>query len=203
MKGDTLTLKQEAFCAAYMANGGNASDAYRKSYAAEKMKAETINRNACELLQDNKIAARIAALRQAAADIAVLEEAKVLREVARLALSDPGELFDDNGDLRSIKDMPASLRACIASVEIDNRTERDPDDPDKFRSYTVKKVKMWDKNSALEKAMKHLGSFEKDNKQRAGIFDDLPPEEAQAVRDFLNDISRAASARVKSSARTA
>jgi phage terminase small subunit len=33
----------------------------------------------------------------------------------------------------------------------------------------VKKVKLWDKNSALEKAMKHLGLFEKDNSQDKGM----------------------------------
>jgi hypothetical protein len=30
----------------------------------------------------------------------------------------------------------------------------------------VKKVKLWDKNPSIEKAMKFLGMFEKDNKQK-------------------------------------
>ena len=56
-----LTLKQEAFCQAYIETG-NASEAYRTAYAADKMKTESVNRKAKELLDNGKIAARIAEL---------------------------------------------------------------------------------------------------------------------------------------------
>lgn len=39
------------------------SDAYRAAYDAEKMKPETVQRKACELMKDGKVSARIAALR--------------------------------------------------------------------------------------------------------------------------------------------
>lgn len=39
------------------------SDAYRAAYDAEKMKPETVQRKACELMKDSKITARVAALR--------------------------------------------------------------------------------------------------------------------------------------------
>lgn len=53
-----LTQKQEAFCQAYIETG-NASEAYRLSYAADKMKPESINRKAKELYDNVKISARI------------------------------------------------------------------------------------------------------------------------------------------------
>ncbi len=56
-----LTPKQEAFCQAYIETG-NASEAYRTAYAADKMKPESINRKAKELLDNGKIAARVAEL---------------------------------------------------------------------------------------------------------------------------------------------
>ena len=56
-----LTIKQEAFCQAYIETG-NASEAYRTAYAADKMKPETINRNAKALLDNSKIATRIEGL---------------------------------------------------------------------------------------------------------------------------------------------
>lgn len=56
-----LTPKQEAFCQAYIETG-NASEAYRTAYAADKMKPETINRNAKALLDNSKIATRVAEL---------------------------------------------------------------------------------------------------------------------------------------------
>jgi len=58
----SLTLKQEAFCQAYIETG-NASEAYRTAYAADKMKSESINRKAKELLDNGKISARVAELR--------------------------------------------------------------------------------------------------------------------------------------------
>ena len=44
---------------------GNASEAYRRSYNAEKMKPETVNRNAKALMDNNKVATRVQELRAA------------------------------------------------------------------------------------------------------------------------------------------
>ena len=60
-----LTPKQEAFCQRYIETG-NASAAYRLSYDAAAMKPESVNRKAKELLDNGKIAARLAELRSAA-----------------------------------------------------------------------------------------------------------------------------------------
>lgn len=57
-----LTQKQEAFCLAYIETG-NASEAYRRSYNAEKMNANSIGRKAKELIDNVKITARLEELR--------------------------------------------------------------------------------------------------------------------------------------------
>ncbi|MDR0805958.1 MAG: terminase small subunit [Enterobacteriaceae bacterium] len=53
-----LTIKQEAFCQAYIETG-NASEAYRIAYVADKMKLESIHRKASALLNHGKITARV------------------------------------------------------------------------------------------------------------------------------------------------
>ena len=53
-----LTQKQEAFCLAHIETG-NASEAYRRVYNTSRMKAETINRKAKELMDNGKITARL------------------------------------------------------------------------------------------------------------------------------------------------
>ncbi|MEY0837352.1 terminase small subunit [Providencia alcalifaciens] len=58
-----LTTKQENFCLAYIETG-NASEAYRTAYNASKMKPESINRKAKELLDNGKITARVSELQQ-------------------------------------------------------------------------------------------------------------------------------------------
>ena len=60
-----LTVKQEAFCLAYIETG-NASEAYRRSYDVQDMKPESINRKAKELIDNGKITHRVARLKEAA-----------------------------------------------------------------------------------------------------------------------------------------
>lgn len=87
-KAKRLTPKQEAFCLAYLETG-NASEAYRRAYDAENMKPETINVKACELLQNGKVAERLAALRApiiAKAQLTVEDLLAELEEARRLAI---------------------------------------------------------------------------------------------------------------------
>ncbi len=56
------SAKQEAFCQA-ICDGMNQSDAYRHAFNASKMKPETINNKAYELMQNGEITARIQELR--------------------------------------------------------------------------------------------------------------------------------------------
>ena len=85
-----LTQKQEMFCIAYIETG-NASEAYRRAYDCANMKPETINRKAKALLDDGKIAARIAELRAPAVKAAQitleqhLKDLKALRDKADAA----------------------------------------------------------------------------------------------------------------------
>lgn len=58
-----LTPKQEKFCQLYVETG-NASEAYRGSYDASKMKPDSVNRKAKELLDNVKIAARLKQIRE-------------------------------------------------------------------------------------------------------------------------------------------
>jgi phage terminase small subunit len=69
-----LTIKQENFCLHYIETG-NASEAYRRSYDVSKMKETSVNRLAKELMDNIKIASRIAALRKP-----VVERAQVTLE---------------------------------------------------------------------------------------------------------------------------
>lgn len=64
-----LTVKQENFCQAYI-RLGDKSAAYREAYNCENMKAETVNRNAFELFDNNKITTRILELQKQVAEIA-------------------------------------------------------------------------------------------------------------------------------------
>lgn len=185
MARQELTQKQETFCLAYIETG-NASEAYRKAYNAGRMKAETINETASRLLADRKVAARIGELRQAVAGKVVATEARVIEELARIGLFDPGELFAEDGSLLPIKSMPPEVRAAIASIEIEEI------DADGKVIGRVKKVKLWDKNSAADKLLRHLGAYERDNRQRLGVLSDLPRDTLRLIVDRLRGLPGAA-----------
>lgn len=94
MKGKTrLTPKQEKFCLAYLKTG-NASEAYRKSYNAGKMKPETVNRTAKEMLDNPKIAARLEALNSKAVTDAVMTRQEALERLSRFARIDLTDLVE-------------------------------------------------------------------------------------------------------------
>lgn len=82
-----LTPKQEKFCYSYIETG-NASEAYRRSYNAERMKPEVVAVKASELLANGKIAVKIEALRalhQKRHEITVDDLVKELEEARKLA----------------------------------------------------------------------------------------------------------------------
>lgn len=79
-----LTPKQEAFCLAYLETG-NASEAYRRCYDVSKTKPESVNRLAKTMLDNVKIASRIAELRQPAVDAALITLESHLRRLDELS----------------------------------------------------------------------------------------------------------------------
>lgn len=83
-----LTEKQEKFCQVYIETG-NASEAYRKAYNAEKMKTETVNTKAFELLRNGKITDRVNELKERHAkrhDYKVDDLLAELEEARKIAL---------------------------------------------------------------------------------------------------------------------
>lgn len=64
MASPKLTPKQEAFAKAYIETG-NASEAYRRSYNASRMKDQAVHVNASKLLANAKVALRVQALQTA------------------------------------------------------------------------------------------------------------------------------------------
>ena len=83
-----LTPKQEAFALTYVETG-NASEAYRRSYNAEKMKPASVAVNASKLLADAKVALRVQELQANAVQRHEITVDDLIRELeeARTAAS--------------------------------------------------------------------------------------------------------------------
>jgi len=153
-----LTPQQESF-AQKVVSGETLSDAYRASYKAGRMTAKTIHEAASRVAADGKVGARLRAMQAAAAEIATLKAADVLWEVKTLALADVGGIMNEDGTFRRLHELPPDLRRAVASFEVDKDG--------------VVKYRFWNKLDALEKAMKHLGLYEQDNRQKTDPLREL------------------------------
>ena len=80
-----LTAKQEAFCLAYIETN-NASEAYRRSYNASKMKDGTVHQTASRLLADVDVTARLEQLRAPVRDRAQITLESHLERLNHLSL---------------------------------------------------------------------------------------------------------------------
>jgi len=147
-----LTAKQEGFAVA-CAKGSNASHAYRAIYSTGRMSAKSINEEASHLLANPKVASRVAELRAPAMKAARLEIEEILCQLACVLRSDARRLFRPDGSLIPVHELDDATAAAISSIELDEEGR-------------PKKIRLWSKTDAIDKAMRHLGLFERDNGQR-------------------------------------
>lgn len=90
---------------------------------------------------------------------------RVLSELEKIVFSDSRKLYREDGSLKSPSEWDDDTAGFVAGLKVTEEYEGRGEDR-QLVGYT-KEVKQWDKLAAIDKAMKHLGLFEKDNAQRA------------------------------------
>jgi len=91
----------------------------------------------------------------------------VLRQVSRMTYYDPAQLVDGIGNPVPLHRLPEEIRAAIQGVEIQERFDKD-----EGKTVTYK-YKLCDRNSSVDKLMRYMGLFERDNKQNANAFSEM------------------------------
>lgn len=162
-----LTIKQEAFCQAYIKLGDKTA-AFREAYSCLNMKNETIHVRACKLAVEYNISTRISELQGELKERNNVTIDEIVNTLSDMLKFDIAELYDSNGSLKNIHSIPKKARMMIAQLDTDNIVIKGQN------VGTVKKLKVFDKLSVVEKLMKHLGGYEKDNAQKSTIsIDDV------------------------------
>jgi phage terminase small subunit len=87
----------------------------------------------------------------------------VLRQLERAIFADPRKLYDERGRLRPIQSLDDDTAAAIASLDMDEIVSGKGLQRRAIGRTT--KVRFVDKLVAIDRAMKHLGLFERDNRQ--------------------------------------
>ena len=147
-----FTLKQQKFIVAY-AECRNASQAAREAgYAADSSHV-----TGSQLLAKPNIHAACMELIDKSQKKAVLTLELLDQEIAKLAFADIRKLYDGDGNLLPVNQWPDDAAATVASIESVEEIEGRGDE----RRVTgmLKKLKVWDKVSALTLAAKRLGAI--------------------------------------------
>lgn len=149
-----LTIKQEKFCNKYL-ECGNASEAYRYAYDCTQMGDNAVWNSASLLLDNPKVAQRIAYLKAHLAEAAGISALRIVREHQKIAFSDVTKLREDWMAMKDFEVLTPDEKACIKSVET-KQTKRVDKDGDVIIDEWVK-VTCYDKQKALDSLTSMLG----------------------------------------------
>lgn len=182
---DGLSVKQRAFVTEYLITGNATQAAIAAGYSAKTARqigAENLTKPviASYLAEKQSI---IAARQDERLEAMELTEARVAREVARLAFFDPRKMFGADGRPLNVTELDSDTAACIVGIDV--LEEYAGSGEDRVLIGHVKKYKIADKNAALDKAAKILGMFKKDNEQPGAAT-------ANAIQSLLATMGRSA-----------
>jgi phage terminase small subunit len=155
--------RRKLFVEAYLTNGGNASQAA----VAAGFSGKTASAAGSRLLKHVEVLTMLQQRRKVVIEKMELTTERTLREIARLAYVDPRKFFHADGSPKEITELDDDTAAALAGMEVTE--EWAGSGKDRVKIGVTKKYKLADKNAALEKAMKHLGQYEQDNKQRSPL----------------------------------
>lgn len=146
-----VAKRRKMFVERYLVNGNNATEAAKFVGFSDK----TATQEGHRMLHRPEIAALLAKRAERVVEIAQLTTERWAREMAAIGHFDPGELYDEAGNLIPIHLLPEHVRRAIAGVKLTSGGTE---------------YKFCDKNPALANIGKHLGMFESDNRQRASAI---------------------------------
>lgn len=149
-------LRRKVFVERWLTNGNNAAEAARYAGFSENSAVQT----GYELLQRDDVQALIGHRNNRLLATATLNTERWANEMAAIGHLDPGEFYNEAGELIPIHKLPEHVRRAVASVDHEITTDKDGNTTQRI------KIKTNDKNAALTNIGRHLGVFERDNRQQ-------------------------------------
>lgn len=184
-----LNPRQRSFVAEFIKDK-NATNAYMRAYGVSR---ETADRAGPRLMGHVGVKAEIDRLlsevvQQAKHESGITLE-RVLRELARIAFFDPRKLFDKDGNPLPITELDDDTVAAVAGLDV--MEEYEGAGKDRVLKGYVKKWKLQTKDGAIDKLMKHLGGYAKDNEHKVEVTE-TPIDRKEFARHLLFMLREAA-----------
>lgn len=149
---ESAERRKREFAERWLVNGNNASEA--AVFVGYSSNGASVT--GCKLLADPLVQSIVGPRKTAVLEAAQLTTERWAKEMAAIGFLDPGRMYGEDGKILPLHKMPEDVRRALARVE----TETDKDGNVHTRAVPH------DKNTALANIGRHLGVFDKDNKQR-------------------------------------
>ncbi|MDH5572496.1 MAG: terminase small subunit, partial [Gammaproteobacteria bacterium] len=128
-------------------------------------KADSAEANGPRALKDPHVVEYLEQKRVQAEDKADISEERILKELACLAFLDPADFYQENGDLKSIHDIPEHARRALSGMKITAVLANKDDES----LVTNKEIKYNDKKPSLELLMKYKGMLTEKIEHSGGV----------------------------------
>lgn len=162
--------------------------AYITARAPKTVSYETARVEASRLLTNPAVKREIEAAGKALFNVAKLKGVNVVRGLKKIAFADPIDLIEKdakgNEQLRSIRNIPYKARLALASIKakvVSVKKLGTGTVEEVQKTTTIVEYKLNDRVAALDKLMKYMGKYEKDNRQKQPKTE----SEMQAMKDRL------------------
>ena len=173
-----------------VANGATQSDAFRKAFphcVEKNWKAKTIHERASRFSKSDKVQARLNALKFAASQ-RLASKFKItlddtLTALVNIARFDPIDLFNENGTVKDIKDIPQHTRRALIGLELGtiNQVDAVVDGVEVVRPVTfIQKYRQESRIQALGKILDY----------QLGELDRLPEDDEIVEETDLMQLAR-------------
>lgn len=178
VKVNGLTPKQAAFVQEYLIDRNATQAAIRAGYSRK-----TARQIGDENLSKPDIRIAIDAGFEALAQSADLSAREVMNALARTIRFDPRKLFNPDGSMKSLDQLDDDSALCLTGIETIEISGPNG------APIVVRKIKWEAKTAARDQALRVLGMYKNDNKQKAGVLDGLPREMVKLMIEKLQALS--------------
>ena len=152
MSRKKLTPKQDKFVNEYLIDLNGTAAVIRAGFSPKQASSK-----AYQLLRKNTVQEALIERRKELSAASGVTPEKVIQGFANLAFADLAECYDENGFLKNIHNIPKNIRMALAGIEVDELFEGKGEDRERIGQ--TKKVKIWDKNRALDSLAKYFGLY--------------------------------------------
>lgn len=171
-----MTELQKRFCEEYIKDFNAAAAARRAGYSPNMSNAA-----AHVVLQKEGVQEYMSTLIKGVQDRNRVEVDDLVQELKKMAFSDMADFYDEDGNILPVHEIPKEARAALDQYHDDII-------PMKYGDKKSRRIRLNSKLDAIEKLMRYLGAYEKDNKQKGEI--DLTTRSTDELMNELDAIRR-------------